>query len=1208
MKKMLKHSLSIMLAVIMAMGATPLAGFVGFEMSNIVSWFAIKAEAATYSGSCGDNLIWSLDTDTGKLIISGTGAMDDYSYSYSSYKSAPWYAYRSYIKTISLSDSITSIGSFAFYACEHLSDITVSKNLTRIGDSAFYGCDSLASITMCNGITSIGASAFRNCSSLTSIIIPGSVTNLGDHLFIGCAGLTSIAVDTNNQYYSSGEDGVLFNKDKTTLIQYPIGNTKTSYLVPDSVVSINEQSFSGCNNLTSITIPDSVTSIGVLAFRNTGYYNNTNNWENDVLYIGKHLIEAQNTISGSYEIKEGILNIADSAFSNCTGLTSITIPNSVINIGNSAFYCCDSLTSITIPDSVISIGDSSFSNCDNLINVTFGNSLTSMGDFLFYACSTLESVIIPDSVISMGESTFYHCSGLTSATIGNGVTKISDSAFLGCHSLTNLTIGNGVTSIGNSAFYYCDSLTSITIPNSVKSIGSNAFEDCINLMNITIGNGITNIGERVFIDCSRLTDVYYTGDVAGWCSIDFNNYDSNPMYHADNLYINGQLVSDKLTIPDNVTRISDYAFYNFDSLKSIIIPDSIISIGDMSFYKCTGLTDVYYTGDIAEWCSIDFGGFYSNTMYYADNLYIAGEVVSGELTIPNSVTCIGDFAFYKCTDLTNITIPDSVTNIGDYTFEYCTGLTSITIPDSVTSIGSSAFFNCNSLKNVTIGNSVTNISNSAFYDCSNINTTYYTGTQAQWNKIIIGSNNTYLTRNIIFESNSEGPYYGGVCGDNLFWKLYADGELVITGTGDMTDYTSYSSAPWYSKRSKITSVNLSDGLTSIGDYAFKGTNITSLTIPKSVTFISSTNLSGLSNLTKIIFEGYDVEFASGAFDSCNADLVIYCKSGSSVQSYAEQNGRTYVLTDGIASDCVIQNNVLVSYEGNLASPIIPNSITSIGSSAFKDNTTVKNIEIPYSVTAIFSGAFSNCTSLERVIIPHTVTTIASNAFDSSNATIVCFSNSYAHKYAVENKIDYELIAVELSETQVVLVIGETSTIIATPAQTYVSDVDITWKINDEDIATVSEDGVITAVSRGKTTLFALAPNGQTFATCSITVNIREIDAQILKPTTTTISYGDSIILHIDTTNIPVGGSIEWTTDNDNFTKSIASDSSTCTISPSKSGSTIFTAIVYDANGNVISTDTQIMTSKAGFFDKLIAFFKRLFGLTKTIPQAFKGIF
>ena len=310
-----------------------------------------------------------------------------------------------------------------------------------------------------------------------------------------------------------------------------------------------------------------------------------------------------------------VTSIGDYAFSGYTGLTSVIIGNSVTSIGNSAFFDCTSLTSVTI-----------------------GNSVTSIGNDAFYRCTGLTSMIIGNSVTSIGNSAFYECTSLTSVTIGNSVTSIGEWAFSGCSGLTSVTIGNGVTSIGGRTFFGCTGLTSVTIPNSVTSIGSSAFSGCTGLTSVTIGNSVTSIGQWAFEGCTSLTSVHIS-DIASWCTINFPDMTSNPLYVAHNLYMNGNLITD-LVIPSNVTSIGNYAFYSCDCLTSVTIPNSVTSIGDWAFGSCCdGLTSV---------------------------------------TIPNSVTSMGDYAFASCTDLTSVTIGSSVTSIGGWAFSYCTSLTSVT--------------------------------------------------------------------------------------------------------------------------------------------------------------------------------------------------------------------------------------------------------------------------------------------------------------------------------------------------------------------------------------------------------------------------------------------------------------------------------------------------------------------------------------------------
>ena len=255
-----------------------------------------------------------------------------------------------------------------------------------------------------------------------------------------------------------------------------------------------------------------------------------------------------------------------------------------------------------------------------------------------------------------------------------------------------------VTSIGVQAFSDCANLVTITVPESVTTIGGWAFRDCSSLTSVTIPDSVTAIGARAFEDCSSLRE--FNGKYAsedGRC-----------------LIIDGTLNSfapaglTEYTIPDSVTSIGKYAFYNCSSLTSVTIPDSVTTIGDYAFEGCSSLTNVTIGDSVT---SIGKHAFYS-----CDSLT--------SVTIPDSVTTIGDYAFYSCDSLTSVTIPDSVTTIGEDTFYYCRSLTSVTIPDSVTTIGGSAFQGCSSLTSVTIGDSVTTIGGLAFLGCSSLTSVY----------------------------------------------------------------------------------------------------------------------------------------------------------------------------------------------------------------------------------------------------------------------------------------------------------------------------------------------------------------------------------------------------------------------------------------------------------------------------------------------------
>ena len=348
------------------------------------------------SGTCGPNLTWKYTADTNTLTIEGTGEMNDYALQ------SPWDKYRSNIKNIFINSGVTSIGNGAF-DIPNVSSIDIPNSVTNIGGSAFYGCKGLTSVTIPNSVTSIGQMAFAYCEGLTSMTIPSSVTNIGQHAFSACTDLTTIIVENGNPKYDSRNNcnaiietatNTLIGGCKTALIPNSVtsigygafssctGLTSvtipnsvtsigsdafngcsglTSVTIPNSVTSIGSYAFNGCSGLTSITIPNSVTSIGKGAFDRTEWFNNK---PDGLVYAGKVAYRYKGTMPSSIILEEGTTGIAGDAFSGCTGLTSVTIPNSVISIGDGAFDYCVALTSVTIGNGVTSIGGGAFIGCN----------------------------------------------------------------------------------------------------------------------------------------------------------------------------------------------------------------------------------------------------------------------------------------------------------------------------------------------------------------------------------------------------------------------------------------------------------------------------------------------------------------------------------------------------------------------------------------------------------------------------------------------------------------------------------------------------------------------------------------------------------------------------------------------------------------------------------------------------------------------------
>ena len=648
------------------------------------------------------------------LTIWGTGEMRDYTGAF--YENQPWNSFKNQITTV-----------------------TIESNVTTIGMSAFYNCTNLTSVTLPASVTSIGNEAFLECSSMESISIPASVTSIGYDAFGGCTKMESFNVAEGNANYAS-EDGVLFNKDKTTLIQYPAGKEANPYTIPSTVTAIGENAFIGCAKLTSVTIPANVTSIGNFAFSGC-------------------------TSLASVTIPAGVTSIGAYTFSVCTSLASVTFAagSALTSIGYNAFYNCTNLGSVTIPASVTTIGNSAFFYCTSLASVII-NATTppALGSSAFNGNASDRKIYVPSASVGtykgtthwndyaddieaiptvasgdcgteghesevrweiIGTSPNYtliisgtgamagydpgeqpwkaYNGGITSVVIGNGVTNIGRNICYGYTTLTYVSIPASVTSIGEQAFKGCTNLTSITIPDDVTSIGKKAFCICSSLSSIKIPAGIETFDRSWFDGCSSLTAINVANGNANYSSEDgvlFNKAQTTLIQ-----YPAGKEAT-TYTIPSTVTSIGNEAFSWSTKLTSVIIPASVTTIGKGAFSMSEKLASVTFAAGSSLTSISD------NAFFYCDNLT--------SFTIPAGVTSIGESAFYSCSKLTSISIPAGVTSIGEAAFYYCTNLASINIPAGVTSIGADLFSGCSKLASVTIPASVTTIGDGAFRNCA----------------------------------------------------------------------------------------------------------------------------------------------------------------------------------------------------------------------------------------------------------------------------------------------------------------------------------------------------------------------------------------------------------------------------------------------------------------------------------------------------------
>lgn len=480
-----------------------------------------------------------------------------------------------------------------FANCTSLTTIILPSSLKIIGNQMFRFCTSLTSIVIPEGVTRIDFNAFYNCTSLTDITFPSTLETISDNIFDGCA------------WYSNLPNGVVYVGNIAYKYKGTMPNN-TSIILDEGTTIIHRQLFSGQYRMISITIPDTVVSIGDQSFRNCRGLT-------------------------SISLPSSLESIGGAAFMSCDGLLAITIPNAVTILKAETFSACSSLASVTLGTNLTTIENQTFRGCSALTGITLPNTLTTIGNQVF-ASSGLESITIPASVTSIGTEVFNNCNSLASMSVVAGNTKYdsrdncnaiietaTNTLIYGCQ---NTVIPQSVAAIGDSAFYGCASLTSFTIPSSVKQVGRNAF------MNTAMYN-------------SASTGVFYVdgwacgyknppSGVAAYYSININagtvgiaDYAFHETDYCSSIYIPssvkvigryaiGKPWIDSITIPEGVTTILDYAFSGCSKLTSLTFPQGVTYIGNRVIGS-TGVTSIQLPSSLT---NLGENAFYSSSLVY----------------------------------------------------------------------------------------------------------------------------------------------------------------------------------------------------------------------------------------------------------------------------------------------------------------------------------------------------------------------------------------------------------------------------------------------------------------------------------------------------------------------------------------------------------------------------------------------------------------
>ena len=648
--KNLKRILSVALVLVMLLTAAPLSGFVGLELPAIDWGIKASAKSVAASGSCGENVTYTYDSETKEVVISGTGPMASH---HGNYYNSPSPFCQSDIKTVIIEDGVTTIGQYMFYDCDSLVSISIPNSVISIESYALYDCDALTSLVIPDSVETIGRTAIYSCDNLFELSVGKNLKSIDMEVFSYCLNLKtvtwypeSISYDSYCFSYNNNIETLNIGSANAFVPSgFKLRTVKTINFI-NGTESIPDSSFSGMTGLQTVTIPDSVTYIGSKAFYGC-------------------------TSLTTVTIPSSVKTIETSAFENCTELEFVYLNEGLERIEDKAFYNCSYLTDINIPKSVTYIGETILGKTawhnyrgkgviifDGWVfgykgtpapntALTFDKNIRGVADDAFKGETNLVSVEVStdNPFLSSAEGVLYDKNKTTVIVYPNGrggayimpdsVVTIDDCTFYNCKKLTSISLSDNLIDVGDYAFYNCDGFKSFTFTDKVKTIGAYSFYDCDYIKEIIIPDSVETIGSYAFY-----------------------NTTTDPTTGAD-FFIS---ILEKVVIGDGVKTIGLFAFYDCRNLTSLTLGESVETIGNYAFYQCNIL----------------------------------------KLDLPVNLKLIGDKAFYN-NEFTVVVLPDSIEIIGVGAFDYCRYLTDVTIGTGIKSIGASAFFDCLSLESVYCG-------------------------------------------------------------------------------------------------------------------------------------------------------------------------------------------------------------------------------------------------------------------------------------------------------------------------------------------------------------------------------------------------------------------------------------------------------------------------------------------------------------------------
>ena len=603
--------------------------------------------------------------------------------------------------------TVTGIGDSVFYNCKQIEHISIPDTITHIGRSAFKDTG-LQSLTLPSGLESIG-SYFIAGTGIEELTIPKTVKSMGNQIDI----LDYVmGGDASGALEESNVKTLVFEEGMSYIPTFAAQNAKqlSSVTIPESVTQISSYAFSGCESLANIDLPASVEMIGFRALADTGLTNLT--------------------------LKDGLKEI-NGCFIAGTGIKSITIPKTVETMctieeeyggWSSGLYTAtygalqgSNIESLVLTSGIPYVPYGAAKNVSTLQEVSIPDTAVIIGAYAFYECENLKTISIPDSVTIVGDLAFTNCVGLDNVVIPDSVTKIGVRAFEGCESLSSLTLSRHLTELSEQAFMGCTALKEVQLPAAIKTIGASCFADT-GLTSLVLPAGTEDLGGR-FIAGTEIKELTIPNSVK-----EASTYWSNYMESG----YTGALVDsnvETLVFEDGFTALPEYMAREANHLKTVILPEGLEALGECTFMYCAALEKVHIPSTVSRIGTSVFNGctklvdvsFGENPVCSAiGSGAFAGCSSLSSIALPDSVLTIDRYAFANCSALESIILSNQLEEIGEYAFSDCTALSTLIIPDSVDYIGSEAFSNCDKLETITIPDSVTRLGSSAFYDCDGL--------------------------------------------------------------------------------------------------------------------------------------------------------------------------------------------------------------------------------------------------------------------------------------------------------------------------------------------------------------------------------------------------------------------------------------------------------------------------------------------------------